>query len=503
MPVPAPCPAPFNLAAYVLAAGRQTPDKIALELLGPTGAERWSFAQIEAAVLGTASGLLEQGLQPGDRVLFRLGNGVSFPIAYLAAIAVGLVPIPTSVQLTAREISQVATMLGPKLALVSDGVAAPEGIPQLCEATLDELAGRAPADYLLGDPDRLAYVIMTSGTGGRPRAVAHAHRAVWARRMMWDGWYGLTSGDRLMHAGAFNWTYTLGTGLMDPWARGATALIPAAGTSPAALPELLIHHRATILAAAPGVYRQMLRAVDGPLEVPALRHGLSAGEKLPEALRTAWRAATGTDLHEAYGQSEISTFISGAPDRPAPANTLGYAQAGRRMTVTDEAGQPVPPGQPGKMAVHRTDPGLMLGYLDDGVTPRLPLSGEWFLTGDTVEVSPDGAVSYLGRDDDIMNAGGYRVSPVEVEAALTAHPGVDDAAAAEVEVKPGTTVIAAWYTGPVALDEAELREHASARLARYKTPRIFIHCAELPRGANGKLLRRQLRQAYPRDHDQA
>ena len=120
-----PCPAPFNLAEYVLAAGRTTPDKIALELVRAGASEKWDYFQVEAAVLGTATGLLEQGLVPGDRVLIRLGNGVSFPIAYLAAIAADLVPVPTSVQLTKGEISRISSMLRPKLVLASDGVAVP------------------------------------------------------------------------------------------------------------------------------------------------------------------------------------------------------------------------------------------------------------------------------------------------------------------------------------------------------------------------------------------
>src|SRR5690606_13333374 len=109
-----------------------------------------------------------------------------------------------------------------------------------------------------------------------PMAVVHAHRAIIARGMMHDGWEGLTEADRLLHAGAFNWTYTLGTGLMDPWTVGATALIPGAGVQAGRLASLLQQYEATIFAAAPGVYRQMLRAALPAL--PHLRHGLSAGE---------------------------------------------------------------------------------------------------------------------------------------------------------------------------------------------------------------------------------
>src|SRR6056297_833635 len=105
-----PCPASFNLAAHVLAHAEDTPDMIALAVLRLSGSERWSYARLKAAVLGTGTGLLHSGLRPGDRVLMRLGNTVDFPIAYLGAIAVGLVPEPTSSQLTAQE---VAKMIAP------------------------------------------------------------------------------------------------------------------------------------------------------------------------------------------------------------------------------------------------------------------------------------------------------------------------------------------------------------------------------------------------------
>ena len=496
-------PEPFNMADYVLTAGRATPDKVALALVRPDGSDKWTYARLESAILGTATGLLATGLRPGDRVLLRLGDGVGFPIAYLAAIAVGIIPIPTSVQLTSAEITRVAEMLRPHLTLASDGVALPEGISVVGEVDLRSFRAHPPATYGMGNPDRLAYIIMTSGTGGSPRAVAHAHRAVWARRMMWAGWYGLTPDDRMLHAGVLNWTYTLGTGLMDPWACGATALIPVDGTQIEALPQLMAQHQATIFAAAPGVYRRMLRSAGARIDLPDLRHALSAGEKLLEDTRKEWTDATRTALHEAYGQSECSTFVSGSPDRAAPAGTLGFAQHGRQVDVLDQHGQLVSDGTPGYMAVHSTDPGLMLGYVKGDGSTSLPLKNGWFLTGDTVSMGRDGAVTYLGRDDDMMNAGGYRVSPLEVEAALVCHADIDEAAVAEVEIKPGTSVIAAWYTSMLPLDLDALEKHSGRLLARYKTPRLFIRVDELPRGANGKLLRRQLREAYRGGHDQA
>jgi len=191
--------------------------------------------------------------------------------------------------------------------------------------------------------------------------------------------------------------------------------------------------------------------------------------------------------------SECSTFVSGSPARPAPSGSLGFPQPGRRLAVVGETGAPVPIGQTGILAVHRSDPGLMLGYLGQPAETAARFRGAWFLTGDAAHMTADGALVYHGRSDDMMNAGGFRVSPVEVEAALAEHPEVHEAAAAEVAVKADTTVIAAFYTAGTELDPAALSRHMSARLARYKCPRVFVRVPELPRGANGKLLRRELR----------
>ena len=499
---PPPCPTPFNLAAHVLGRADDLPDKIALAVLGLSGADRWSYARLRAAVLGTGTGLLQAGLRPGDRVLMRLGNTVEFPIAYLGAIAAGLVPIPTSSQLTAPEVAGIIATTAPAVILRAGGIACPEtDIPILDETALAAMRALPPVAYAMGDPDRLAYIIYTSGTSGVPRAVAHAHRAIWARRMMFQGWYDLREQDRLCHAGAFNWTYTLGTGLMDPWTIGATALIPAPEITPEQLPLILKRHDATIFAAAPGVYRKLLKQ-DQPLALPRLRHGLSAGEKLSDAIRQHWHEATGTTIHEAYGMSECSTFIPGSPDHPAPPGTLGRPQQGRRLAILGANG-PVATGDEGTIAIHRSDPGLMLGYLGAPEATAEKYQGDWFLTGDQGAMDAEGHITYLGRTDDMMNAGGFRVSPIEVEAVLNTHPGITQCAVTDIEVKEDARLIMAFYTGPEPLSAAALHAFASDRLAAYKRPRGYFHVDTLPTGENGKLLRRALRPIYKALHDQA
>jgi len=493
---PPPCPTPFNMAAYVLNCAPALGDKCALSVLDNNCQQDWSYSQIETAVRGCATGLLQMGLKPGARILMRLGNTPEFPIVFLAAITAGLVPVPTSTQLTTPEVDKICSDLSPELIVASQGVALPTKAPckVLDAEALHSFHTLPPAFYEMGDPNRLAYIIYTSGTSGQSRAVCHGHRAIWARRMMLTGWYGMTAHDRILHAGAFNWTYTLGTGLMDPWTIGATALIPAPDVTPADLSGLMARHKASISAATPGVYRQILKTEIAPM--PDLRHGLSAGEKLPERVREQWNATTNTMIYEAFGMSECSTFISGSPSHPAPHGASGYPQIGRCVAILDESGAPVPHDNAGILAIHRDDPGLMLGYLDQPEETAAKQMGDWFLTGDTCQMAADGAVTYLGRDDDMMNAGGFRVSPLEVESALASHPDIHEVAAVEVSVKADTTVIAAFYTSDNPLDDSDLQSFAKNRLARYKTPRIFQWVEILPKGANGKLLRRNIRNTY-------
>lgn len=497
-----PCPAPFNLASYVLQHAARLCHKTALITLTDNQSETWSYAQLESAVLGIATGFLQSGLQSGDRVILRLGNSVDFPLAYLGAIAAGLVPVPTSSQLTECEVAGIIETIRPAAIVRSEGVACPEThCPMINTAQLRLMRDLPAAAYAMGDPDRPAYIVFTSGTSGIPRAVVHAHRAIWARRMMHDGWYGIKESDRVLHAGAFNWTYTLGTGLMDPWSIGATALIAAEGTPPTSLPSLMNTHHVSLFAAAPGVYRKLMNTGDR-FDLPNLRHGLSAGEKLSELLRSKWQSTTGTALYEAYGMSECSTFISSSPSAAAPPETLGFPQPGRHVAVLGPDG-PVQQGEEGTIAIHRSDLGMMIGYLNAEEETKSRMQDGWFLTGDQGIMHSDGSIRYIGRSDDIMNAGGYRVSPLEVEAVLSTVPGLTEVAVTDIEVKPDVRVIMAFYTSQTPLADDALNTYVRTRLAGYKCPRGFFRVDVLPTGANGKLLRRALRPIYEALHGQA
>ena len=503
-------PARFNLARYCLAAAHTTPDKIALVVVTDAHApieqaECWTYRQLDQAVRQVAAGLRALGLEPGARVMLRMGNTSDYALLFFGAIAAGYVPLPSSAQLTQEEAEFLLTDSGAQVLALSDDLAIrpPPHVQVLTPAEIAEFrAKHPPHDYADTAADDPAFLVYTSGTTGQPKGVLHAQRSAWGRRPMYQGWYGVGADDVILHTGAFNWTYTLGVGLTDPWANGATTVLYNGPRDVTVWPQLIARFRATLFAAVPGLYRQILKYNDlSDFDLSSLRHGLTAGEALTVALLDQWQAVTGKPLYEALGMSECSTYISSSPRVPVKPGSPGQPQAGRCVAVLPVAGgeEPLPPGQTGLLAVHRSDPGLMLGYWNRPAEEALVYRGDWFIGGDLVQLDPEGYLTYHGRNDDVMNAMGYRVSPLEVEHCLSQHPAVAEVAVTELVVGEGISVIAAFVVPrdpdePEGVDAAPLLAYAHQHLAAYKCPREIIFMDHLPRTANGKVRRRELAQ---------
>lgn len=496
----------FNMAAYAIGrAAAHSPEKPALivhDVADPKHAiEAFSYADLERAVLSIAASLAGLGFERGDRIAIRLGNSSLSALLFFGAIAGGFVALPLSDQLTDGELAALLTDSG--AAAIASNVplsvaALPHGVRVLSASDVsDMIAGRAPGRFADTGSEDAAFLIYTSGTTARPKGVLHAHRSAAGRIPMYQGWYGITPMDRMLHAGAFNWTYTLGVGLTDPWANGATSIVCVGDKSPELWPGVITVTGATLFAGVPGVYRQMLKYARPRREtLGRLRHGLMAGETPPPDLFDAWTEATGLALYEALGMSEISTYISTAPDVPRKPGTVGKPQAGRRVAVLAAEGgsEPLPANTEGLIAVHRSDPGLMLGYWQRPAEEAEVYRGEWFVGGDMGSIDGDGYVTHLGRANELMNAGGYRVSPLEVESVLSACPAVAEVACAEISVRQGVSVIAAFVVPNAGsgCDAAAIGDFAASRLAAYKRPREIVFVDSLPRTANGKIQRRAL-----------
>ncbi len=504
-------PPRFNMAAYCI--GRpaaERPGAPALLVIadagGATPAELWTFAELEDAILRIAASLRARGLAPGARLLIRLENTSAYALLFFGAIAGGFVPLPTSAGLTEREARFLLQDSGAQAIAFGRDLSfsgLPSGV-QMIEA--DEIkrmiaAGKRGSWSDTGADtaaDDAAFLIYTSGTTAQPKGVLHAQRSAFGRRPMYQGWYGIRPDDRMLHAGAFNWTFTLGTGLTDPWANGATAIIYTGEKDASLWPRLIAQTGATLFAAVPGLYRQILKYGNPTRDnLGALRHGLMAGETPPPGLFEEWSGRTGRELYEALGMSEISTYISTGPDVPRKAGSIGKPQPGRRVAILglDGGPEPLPPGEQGLLAVHRSDPGLMLGYWNRPEEEAQVIRGDWFIGGDIATIDADGYVSHHGRANDLMKALGYRVSPLEVETVLLQHPDVAEVACAEARVRADVSVIAAFIVPHAGRqpDTAEIERFAAERLAPYKCPRAYLLVDSLPRTANGKLMRSQLK----------
>lgn len=246
-----------------------------------------TFADVDLAVRRLAAGLQSLGLAPGSRIMIRMANDADYALTYFATMAAGFVALPSSAQLTPAEAAYLLENSGAAAVAASAELARdltlPSGVIRLDPERLAALKQSAPlADYADTAADDPAYLVYTSGTTGKPKGVLHAHRAAWGRRPMHQGWLGLGESDVMLHAGAFNWTYTLGVGLVDPWAVGATTVLYNGPRDIQVWPRLLEKYRATIFAAVPTLYRQILKYCDlGAYDLSAFRHGVTAGEALP------------------------------------------------------------------------------------------------------------------------------------------------------------------------------------------------------------------------------
>ncbi|MCZ7582012.1 MAG: acyl-CoA synthetase [Deltaproteobacteria bacterium] len=480
----------------------------------------WTFGRAAQAVDRIARSLTAIGLKKGDRLLVRLDHSPEYALTFFAALRAGLIAVPGSPQLTAEETAFIVADSG-AAAIVADHTALAglsdeaESLRALRHVVVrggdtpaafaaagthrfeDMLAGLsadAPPVTEAGDP---AYLIYTSGTTARSKGVLHAHRSLEGRRICVREWEHLTDADRVCHAGVLNWTYTLGVGLMDPWSVGATAILYDGPRRAEVWPALLERQAVTVFAAVPTVYRQILKYNHvEDFDWSSLRHGLTAGEPLPAAVHDEWKRRVGTELYEALGMTEISTYISFKPGFPVTPGACGRPQTGRPVRLVKRDGlDDAPIGEVGRIAVHRDDPGLMLGYWNRDAEEKEVFEGDWFIGGDLARADADGLWWFAGRADDLMTSFGYRVSPVEVESILAAHPDVAECAVTTVPVRDGSKHIITGFVHVkegCAFDTVSLDRYCRKHLAAYKCPRAYRQVDKIPRTPNGKILRRAL-----------
>ena len=510
-------PARLNCAAELLdgaiAAGHGERVAIWSEVDGRPQA--MTYSELRATVDRWARVLVEDmALQPGNRVLLRGPNTAQMAAALLASLKAGLVVVPTMPLLRAKELKQIvdkarisAALCDARLADELDRCREPDGeyfAPDLAQVaffhsdapdSLDTRAGAKPAHFEACDTaaDDVCLIAFTSGTTGAPKGCMHFHRDVLAMCDLFPRHVLRPSVDDVF-CGTPPLAFTFGLGglLCFPLRVGASTVLIEKLT-PETLLQTIERFRATIVFTAPTFYRQMAPHVRR-FDLSSLEKTVSAGEALPDATRTLWRDATGIEMIDGLGGTEmIHIFISSAPEDMRP-HAIGKAVPGYEIAVVDDAMQPVPYGTVGKLAV-RGPTGCR--YLADERQKRFVREG-WNLPGDAVYMDEDGYVFYQARADDMIVSAGYNISGPEVESVLLEHAAVAECGVIGVpdeergQIVKAFVVVKPGYEANDAL-VAQLQAFVKSHVAPYKYPRVIRFIDALPRTETGKLKRFALR----------
>ena len=468
--------------------------------------------------------LVNLGITIQDRVLIRLPNSLDYPISFLGAMKCGAISVPTSTLLAPEELVYIIKDSGAR-ALVIDKKAWQFIQPELQKSDCKNLrfillSGKgefqSQEQFILLDiheelnkitainpfyktkAEDPAYLVYTSGTTGYPKGVLHAHRALIGRGPASQYWFDFHSSgdDRILHSGKFNWTYVLGSGLMDPLYLGKTVIVYEGKNDANTWIQLIKKHQATIFIGVPTIYRQLIQKTTATKkDVPSLRYCMSAGEHLSDEVFRFWNERFELNIYEAVGMSEFSYYLSQNKYAPIKPGSAGFPQPGHAIQLIDiETLEPVPPGEEGMICVPSNDPGLFLRYWNLEEETKKYIHDDWFFTGDYARYDTEGYIWFLGRKDDIIKSFGYRVSPYEIERVYKSHPDIADCAAIGEEIEKDKILVTAYIIphANVSIDPNDLINFGKKHLAAYKAPKTIYLTKEFPRTKNGKILRKDI-----------
>ncbi|MBJ6761435.1 AMP-binding protein [Myxococcaceae bacterium JPH2] len=513
----------FNFATDVMDRhARERPDAVALQWSDDSGdSRRFTFAQLRAHSLHAARFLTDLGLGRGDRVFVMMPRVPEWWFLVLGCIRAGIVFMPGTPMLTAKDIRYRLEVSG-AVAVLSEASCLErfEGVVGTGGVKAWVAVGDAPAPWRRYVPAEAApsggdafaptraeeplLIYFTSGTTGMPKMVLHTHASYGLGHAVTGRyWLDLGPEDRHLTLSDTGWAKCAWGKLFGPWSQGACNVVhDFRGRFDAeGLLKVIARERLTTFCAPPTAWRALVLQDLKAHDLSSLRHVVSAGEPLnPEVIET-WHDATGLHIREGYGQTETVVLVGMFPSLPPRPGSMGKPSPGFTVSVIDEQGREVADGGEGDIAV-RVAPerpvGLFHGYLQDDAANRACRRGDWYVTGDRAVRDAEGYFWFVGRADDVIKTSGYRVGPFEVESALLEHPAVAESAVVGVpDEKLGQRIKAYVLLSPGHVGSPqlmqELQEHVKKTTAPYKYPREIEFVTELPKTVSGKIRRAELR----------
>ncbi|CAM5644862.1 long-chain fatty acid--CoA ligase [Kitasatospora aureofaciens] len=491
----------MNLASNLARSARTYTDRAALRL----GDDTVSYRTLDQDSAHMAGLLHDRGVKPGDRVAIMLPNTPEFAIAYFGVLRVGGVVVPMNPLLKSREVAYYLGDSGARLLFAGRAVAdeARTGAQQ-AEADaivvdpggFDELLASGPPaeDVLDRHEDDTAVILYTSGTTGQPKGAELTHANLTRNCEIVATEVLELTADDVMFGGlplfhAFGQTCTLNAVV----ASGAClTLLPRFDAGQAL--RILAVHGVTVFAGVPTIFSRLLQPPDrDAYDVSRLRLAICGGAAMPVQVLRAFEAAFACVVLEGYGLSETSPVASFSHlDAPRKPGSIGTPIQSVQMRVVDNSGDEVSLGETGEIVIRGHN--VMKGYWRRPEATAAAMRGGWFHTGDLGRVDQDGYFWIIGREKDVIIRGGYNVYPREIENVLYEHPAVADAAVIGLPNPDlGEEVGAAVVLRPGATTTAEeLRDYVKRQVAAYKYPRKVWIVDTLPKGATGKILKREI-----------
>lgn len=505
----------MSAATLFEAIARQPKDAVAIQALGRAPL---SYSLLCDQIVATIRALNEVGLLRNDRLAVVLPNGPEMATACLA-VASGASCVPLNPEYKQDEFDYFLSELGAKAVLVQAGMASPArdaaralGIPLLELRVLPEApAGRfelalaeggplpglerTPAQTGPGALEDIALVLHTSGTTARPKIVPLSQANLMASAANLCASLALTAGDRVLNMMPLFHIGGLVDLLLAPLSVGAASICTANFSLPGFV-ACLEAFDPTVYQGVPTMLQEILAAGAPEKEVirsSSLRFVRSVSAPLPGAIRAEFESACGVPIVEIYGMTEASGLIASDPIPPGVGKegSVGLA-AGPDVTVLGESGEPVPVGSRGEVAIRGAS--VMAGYESPKEANTDLFVGSWMRTGDEGVLDEDGYLFLTGRIKEIINRGGEKISPREIDVLLAAHPAVAEAAAFALPHDAlGEDVAVAVVLAPGAeLSREEVIDYLRPRLAYFKVPRVVHFVSSIPTTAGGKLQRAEL-----------
>lgn len=482
------------------------------------GDDRVTYAELSERANRFGSALQSVlGIRQGERIALLLLDGPAFFYAFLGAIRIGAVPIPTNTLWKAEDYRFLLNDSGARLLVIAEELL-PEfsriprsELPDLLHVLVVERAdsripgdlerllaeGRADGELVPVGRDAPAFWLYSSGSTGSPKGCVHLHHDMFVCAALFGGGVlGISAEDRCFSVPKLFFAYGLGNALFFPLAAGATSILWPGPPSAAHVYGVIARHRPTLFFSVPTGYG-MLLAQEGNFDLSSIRLAVSAGEALPPVLYERFKARFGIDILDGIGSTEaLHMFISNRPGAIRPGSS-GLVVPGYDARILDDEGSAVAAGEIGNLWIRGDS--VCDRYWNQPDRTVLTIVDGWLRTGDKYSQDADGFYWYAGRADDMLKVGGLWVSPVEVENALVEHPSVLECAVAGQEdhdrlVKPAAFIVVRKDVEPSTALAEELQAFVRERIAPYKRPRWVRFLAELPKTPTGKIQRYKLRE---------